>query len=209
MLCGLCLWFNLLRAAVLRSVSDERGLEDREQPVGLQTAEALDRLHYAGRGPTQRRPGVSPSLHVATDAAHGAQHVLDRVGAAERAPELFRQAEAVDGQYLVEPLKDAGGNGGRVLLEPTCEIAEQSLGLVGIVELPGLPKRAADRRMQRLRQPLDDVARLVDLTTLDRRVRAEAAADGFAQRLGAIDDEQPADLRVEPPRDQIVDQRLD
>jgi hypothetical protein len=29
-----------------------------------------------------------------------------------------------------------------------------------------------------------------------------------AQRLGAVDDEQPADLRVEPAFDQIVDERL-
>src|SRR5262249_29750886 len=110
---------------------------------------------------------------------------------------------------LVEPPQEGGGNGGRILLEPTCEITQQSLGLVGIVELPSLPKRAADRRMPRLRQPLDDVARLMDLTTLDRSVRAETAADGFAQHLGALDDEQPADLRVEPARDEIIDQRLD
>ncbi len=30
----------------------------------------------------------------------------------------------------------------------------------------------------------------------------------FAQRLGAVDDDQPADLRVGPAFDQIVDERL-
>jgi hypothetical protein len=49
----------------------------------------------------------------------------------------------------------------------------------------------------------------VNLTALDRRVTAECRADNFAQRLGAIDDEQPADLRVEAALNQIVDERLD
>jgi hypothetical protein len=48
----------------------------------------------------------------------------------------------------------------------------------------------------------------MDLTALDRRMPAEGRANDFAQRLGAIDDEQPADLRVEPAFDQIVDERL-
>ena len=46
----------------------------------------------------------------------------------------------------------------------------------------------------------------MDLAALDRGVGAEGAADDFAQRLGAVDDEQAADLRVEPALDQIVDQ---
>jgi hypothetical protein len=49
----------------------------------------------------------------------------------------------------------------------------------------------------------------MELAPLDRRVSAEGAADDCAQRFGAVDDEQPTDLRVEPALDQIVDQRLD
>jgi len=49
----------------------------------------------------------------------------------------------------------------------------------------------------------------MNLAALDRRVSAEGSTDDFAQRLGAVDDEQPADFRVEPALDQIVDQRLD
>lgn len=48
----------------------------------------------------------------------------------------------------------------------------------------------------------------MNLTALDRRVSAKGATDGFAQRLGAVDDEQPVDLGIEPALDQIVDQRL-
>ena len=49
----------------------------------------------------------------------------------------------------------------------------------------------------------------MDLVPLDRGVGAEGPANDFAQRLGAVDDEQPTDPRVEPALDQIVDQRLD
>jgi hypothetical protein len=47
------------------------------------------------------------------------------------------------------------------------------------------------------------------LAPVDRGVAAEGAANDFAQRLGAVDDEQPTDPRVEPALDQMVDQRLD
>ena len=46
------------------------------------------------------------------------------------------------------------------------------------------------------------------LATLDRCVGAEGVTDDFAQRLGAVDDEQPADLGIKPALDQIVDERL-
>jgi len=103
-------------------------------------------------------------------------------GAGERAPELYRQAEAVDGQHLVEPFEDAGGDTGRLLIKPTGEIAQQPLGFIGIIELPSLPERPAYRRMQRLGQPLDHVAGFMKLAALDRRVGAEGATDDFAQR---------------------------
>jgi hypothetical protein len=48
----------------------------------------------------------------------------------------------------------------------------------------------------------------VNLTPLDRRVRPEGAANGLAQRLGAVDDEQAAHGGIEPALDKIVDQRL-
>ena len=52
-------------------------------------------------------------------------------------------AEAVDGQHLVEPFEDASGDTGRLLVKPTGEIAQQPLGLIGIVELPSLPDHPA------------------------------------------------------------------
>src|SRR6266404_4027612 len=48
----------------------------------------------------------------------------------------------------------------------------------------------------------------MNLATLDRRVGAEGATDNFAQCFGAVDDEQPADLGIEPALDQVVDECL-
>src|SRR5262249_16373645 len=85
------------------------------------------------------------------------------------------------------------------------EIAQQSLGFIGIVELPSLPERPAYRRMQRLGQPLDHVAGFMNLAALDRRVGAEGATGDFSQRLGAREEEKTAEPRVNTPPHSSVD----
>ena len=90
----------------------------------LEASEALDCLHHAGCRPTQRHGSVSPSFHVVADAAHGPHHVLNAVGARERATELCWQTKAVDGQNFIEPFEKAGGNSGRLLLEAASETAQ-------------------------------------------------------------------------------------
>src|SRR5262249_48057530 len=110
-------------------------------------------------------------------------------GAGERTPERYRQAEAVDGQHLVESFKDAGGDTGRLLIKAAGEIAQQPLGFFGIVELPSPPEDPAYPCTQRVGEPLDHVGGFFELATLDRCVGAEGATDDFAQRLGAVDDE--------------------
>jgi hypothetical protein len=106
---------------------------------------------------------------------------------------------------FVEPFEDASGDTGRLLVKPTGEIAQQPLGFIGIVELPSLPEGPAYRRMQRRGQPLDHVAGFMNLAALEGCVGTEGATDDFAQRFGAIDDEQPADLGIKTALDQVVD----
>ncbi len=55
-------------------------------------------------------------------------------------------------------------------------------------------------------KPVGDVAGLVDLTTLDRDIGTKGAPDGFAERLGPVDDEKIATFRIKPALDQIVEQ---
>ena len=49
--------------------------------VCLQPAEALGGFHHASGRPTQSHPGIAPPFDVAADAANGAVHILDDVGA--------------------------------------------------------------------------------------------------------------------------------
>src|SRR5262249_18553686 len=76
MLCGVSVMFNSL-GDVLGLMSCKRSSENRQVLVGFQSTEAFGCLHHAGGGPAQCHRGVSPSLHVATDAAHGPHHVLN------------------------------------------------------------------------------------------------------------------------------------
>ena len=62
---------------------------------------------------------------------------------------------------FVKPFEDTGSNAGRLLPEPAGQIAQQPLGLVRVVELPGLLRRLAHGGVQRLGQALDHIAGLV------------------------------------------------
>src|SRR5262249_32908871 len=76
MLCGVSVVFNSL-GDVFGLMSCKRSSENGQVLVGFQSTEAFGCLHHAGGGPAQRHRGVSPSLHVATDAAHGPHHILN------------------------------------------------------------------------------------------------------------------------------------
>src|SRR5256886_16792520 len=76
MLCGVSVVFNSL-GDVLGLMCSKCSSENGQVLVGFQSTEAFGCLHHAGGGPAQRHRGVSPSLHVATDAAHGPHHVLN------------------------------------------------------------------------------------------------------------------------------------
>jgi len=62
--------------------------------------------------------------------------------------------------------------------------------------------------MKMLRQALDDVASLVDLTALDRRMTAEGLPDRLRQRLRPVDDEEAADARIEAAANEAIEERL-
>src|ERR1700730_8053884 len=161
----------------LLTLSDESGTEGGKLFVGFQSAKAFLGFQHRGCGPAQRHRCRTPVFHVAADAANRAHHVLDDIRASERSSQVGRQTEPRDGEYLVEPLEKTAGDPGRLAFQALREIAKQSPGLRGVVQLPGLAERAADRGMERLRQPLHDVAGLVDLAALDRRVASKTAPD--------------------------------
>jgi hypothetical protein len=80
MLCGMSVAINSLGDA-LGLMSCQCGSEQWQVLMGFHSTEALDRFHHSGSRPAQRHRSIAPALHVATDATHGAHHVLDRIGA--------------------------------------------------------------------------------------------------------------------------------
>src|SRR4029077_20427367 len=176
--------------------------------VSLQSSEAFSRFLHGRRGPAHRHRGRAPSLHVPADSPHRAHHVLDDIGASERASQLVRQSKRRDGADLIYAFQDRARDPGPVSFETLGKIAEQLFSLVGIVQLPGLSQHTSNRSVQRFGQSLHNVAGLVDLTALDCRGSSEGSADCFGQGLGTVDDEEPRHRRVEPALDEIVDERL-
>ncbi len=170
-------------------------LKNGQLLVGFEATEAFGGLEHARIGPAQRHFRVSPALHVPADLSDHRVHGLDDVCRSQRAAQFGRQAEAGHGEDLLEALEDALRHAGRLEFEAAREVAQKTFGLVGIIELPGLAQGAADSGVMLGIEPLGDVARLVDLAALDRNVGAKGPADRLGQGLGAIHDEQPAELR--------------
>ena len=146
MLCCLHDGFNGTVGLSLSQVFLESISEDGQLAIGLEATEGFLGLQQAGGGPSERHLGVSPAFDVAGDLAHRAERVLDDVGAGERAPEFVRQAEADDGEDLVQPLQDAARDARFLMLQTPGQVAQQPFGLVCVVLVPGLTERLLDAR---------------------------------------------------------------
>ena len=105
-LCCLHDGFNGTVGVSLSQVLLESVSEYGQLTIGLEATEGLLGLQQAGGGPSERHLGVPPAFDVAGDLTHRAERVLDDVGAGKRAPEFVRQAEADDGEDLVQPLQE-------------------------------------------------------------------------------------------------------
>src|SRR4029077_5718520 len=153
-------------------------------------SEAFGCFPHSGCGPAHRHRGRAPAFYVAADAPHRAHHILDNVGAGERAPQLLPPSKPRYGRGSVDAFQDRAGDPGPVSFETLGEVAEQLFGLVGIVKFPCLSQHTPDRSVERFGESLHNVASLVDLTALDRRGSSEGPADRLGQGLRAVDDEQ-------------------
>src|SRR5271154_3172225 len=67
--------------------------QQRKLLARFQSPEALGGFLHRRRGPAQCHRCIPPAFDVAADAADRAQHVLDDVGAGERAAQRQRQAK--------------------------------------------------------------------------------------------------------------------
>ena len=129
-------------------VGDKRGPQGRKSLVGFQPPEALLGFVHGRSSPAQGHRRRTPALHISGDATQGPHHILDDVGAGQRAPQLRRQTEPAHREDFIQSLEDALRDAGGVALEALGEVADQLLRLLGVVEFPGLAQRTPDRRMQ-------------------------------------------------------------
>ncbi len=89
-----------------------------------------------------------PAFDVAGDLTHRAERVLDDSWCTHKpAPEFVRQAEADDGEDLVQPLQDATRHARFLMLQTPGQVAQEPLGLVCVVLVPGLTERLLDARV--------------------------------------------------------------
>ena len=98
--------FNIAFHRVLELMSREGGPQGWQMLAGFQPPEAFCRLHHGSPGPAQRHGGIFPAFDVAADAADRAVHVLDDVGAGQRAAQFGRQAQAADGEDFIQPFQN-------------------------------------------------------------------------------------------------------
>ena len=78
-------------------------------------------------------------FNVAADLPDRPVHVLDDIGAGQRPAQFGRQGKAVDRENLVQSFQDTGAHARRLAFQPLGQIADQFLGLFGILHLPCLP----------------------------------------------------------------------
>jgi hypothetical protein len=161
---------------------------------------ALLRFQHARGSPVQSHLLVPPALHVPAYRTNDAVHAFYDAGARQRPAQVWRQAKLLNGQNLVQTLEDRlrGARGLRFNL--LGEVADQTRGFQAIfVVFQGLTKGPVNIGIRPRRKPVQGVPGLLDLTALNVDLGAEVAADGYAQCLGAIDHEEPADIGGEVP----------
>ena len=111
-------------------------------------------------------------------------------------------------QHLGHALPERPRRSGADVVAFLCLVLEEPLRLRGVGQRPCLPQRDLRCRVVLLREPLDDVAALVDLAPLDLRGVAEGVAHRPAQRLHPVQDEQVGPVRRKPAIDQVFQQSL-
>ena len=93
--------------------------------MGLQTAEALLGLQHGGSSPSQSHPCIAPTFDVVADLPQHGHQALDRVGSAERTPQLIGQTQADHGEHFIQPFVDRSRDARSMVIEPTRQAPEE------------------------------------------------------------------------------------
>jgi len=123
---------------------------------------------------------------------HDLDHRLDGVGGLQGVQQAAADAEPVHRERLREALAERRGGTGALMGEPSGDGLERCRGLNRVRLRPGGPQPTQDQRALHVGQMVGDVPLLVPTATLYLCARAEDRADGGAEGLAAIDDEEDA-----------------
>jgi hypothetical protein len=173
-----------------------------------QSAEAARALAQRGGDPADEHAAVPPAAHVADEMADLPIEVLDRVRAPQRPVERAGDAEALEGERLVQSSVERRGGTGVGGLERGGELEEAALGERGIGEPVRLVEHARDPRAHRRREMRQNVPPLVDLAPLDDGRRAARLPDRLAEAGRAVDHEEDCLVEIEPALAEVGEERL-
>jgi hypothetical protein len=103
-------------------MSQQCGSQNREPLVDLQTSETFLGFQHGWLSLSQRYSFIAPAFDVATDLPQHGHQALDRIGAAERAPQFVGQAEPDHGTHRSlnkdPPISRAADVAGRIFVRP-------------------------------------------------------------------------------------------
>jgi hypothetical protein len=165
--------------------------------MALQSTESLHGFEDTGGDPAEHHLPSAPALHVPFDVPRAAEETLRRVGGGQRATQSGGEIEAQDGEGFFQAFPDARRGTGILGLQPPRQVLEQPVRHLEVDALIGATHDRLDPGALAIPEMVEDVAHLVHLTALHQRRLAEAGADGFPQRLRAIEDHQETAVRAQ------------
>ena len=116
------------------------------------------------------------------------------------------QAQANDGEGLVEPLTHRGSRSGMVAFKRTGQVVKTPFPERRRFTLEGLVQTPRDLGVLVIGQMGEDISPLMHLAALNGSSLAVDLGNGATQRLRPVDDEQHRTLSGQPPLDQVGEQ---
>ena len=184
----------------------ERADEGREITVTTQPAEPAADLLQTSSDPADEHAAVAPAAYMVDEVPNAAVEILDRVGAPPRAVQRPGDAEALQREGPVQPLRT-----GMPRRRGECGRARRRAAGGGVWRV----RRPRARRLHRARggraaasprEMLEHVATLV--APMDDRGRATDAAERPAEARAAVDDEEHCAFEDESAIAQVCEEAL-
>ena len=174
----------------------ERGAQRGQVQVAVDAAELAAGFDHSGGAPAQCHVAVLPVLHVHRVVAGDGDHRLDAVGAAQRAGQGRRHAQAQHGQRLGQALAQRRCSAGMGPLQLLGQRFELCLGEDRGLGTVGRPHPLGDRGGEVIGQLVGHVPQLVQLAASDHRMIEDSDHRG-SQRLAAVDADEDRPGRVQ------------